>query len=200
MKIILVGNGSSILDCELGEYIDSEFDLIYRINRFKTKGFEQYVGTRVDGWFLADTAVQWLENPTDKVEGSRRYTDFEYVFICMPKFKFNSNQFNHITSEKIQLISYKYEDKINSVIDLSPCWPTSGLITVQFLLDNYEKIYVHGFDGMSTKYKFVHYYDEGDDDRLTKKWTDGSRIDHNFNKETEYMNLLRKENKVIDIA
>ena len=42
--------------------------------------------------------------------------------------------------------------------------------------------------------------DEGDDDRLTKKWTDGSRIDHNFNKETEYMNLLREENKVIDIA
>jgi hypothetical protein len=200
MKIILVGNGSSIMDHKLGEYIDSEFDLVYRINRFKTKGFEQHVGSRIDGWFLADTGVQWLEKPTDEVEGSCRYVDFKYVFICMPKFKFNNNQFNHITSETIQLLSYTYEDKINSVIDLSPYWPTSGLITIQFLIDNYEKIYVHGFDGASNKYKFIHYYDEGDGDRLTKKWTDGSRTDHNFNKETKYMNLLREENKVIDIS
>ena len=63
MKVALIGNGSAVLDKELGKHIDAEFDLIYRINRFKTKGFEKYVGRRVDGWFLADTGAKWLEFP-----------------------------------------------------------------------------------------------------------------------------------------
>ncbi len=199
MKVILVGNGSSVLDNEMGEYIDSEFDLVYRINRFKTKGFENHVGSRVDGWFLADTGIQWLENPTDEVEGSLRYTEFEYVFICVPKFKFFTTKLPDIT-DTIQLLPYDYEDQINSVINLTPQWPSSGLIAIQFLVENYEKIYVHGFDGMNKKYKFTHYYDNGDNDRLTEKWTSNQRIDHDFKKESEYINFLRKDGKVIDIV
>ena len=38
MKILLMGNGSSVMDNEFGEKIDNDFDLVYRINRFKTKG------------------------------------------------------------------------------------------------------------------------------------------------------------------
>ena len=33
------------MDDEMGEYIDSEFDLVYRINRFKTKGSGNYKWT-----------------------------------------------------------------------------------------------------------------------------------------------------------
>ena len=111
MKVILVGNGSSVVDYKMGEYIDSEFDLVYRINRFKTEGFEKYVGSRVDGWFLADTGVQWLHNPTPMVEGSTRVNEFEYVFICMPKFKHNPNGLP--LTEIIQLLPTDIEDKIN---------------------------------------------------------------------------------------
>ena len=50
MKILLMGNGSSVMDNEFGERIDNEFDAVYRINRFKTEGFEKYVGTKVDGF------------------------------------------------------------------------------------------------------------------------------------------------------
>ena len=52
MKILLMGNGSSVMDNEFGKKIDNDFDLVYRINRFKTKGYEKNVGTRVDSWFL----------------------------------------------------------------------------------------------------------------------------------------------------
>ena len=52
MKILLMGNGSSVMDNEFGKKIDNDFDLVYRINRFKTKGYEKNVGTRVDGWFV----------------------------------------------------------------------------------------------------------------------------------------------------
>ena len=79
-----MGNGSSVMDNEFGERIDNEFDAVYRINRFKTEGFEKYVGTKVDGWFLADNGVQWLENETDKVEGSTRWKNFNYIYLKTP--------------------------------------------------------------------------------------------------------------------
>ena len=75
-KVLLMGNGSSVLDMELGERIDNEFDYVFRINRFRTKGYEKHVGTTVSGWFLADTGVQWLRNPTEEVEGFATHSEF----------------------------------------------------------------------------------------------------------------------------
>ena len=202
MKVILIGNGSSVLDNKMGEYIDSEFDLVYRINRFETKGFENYVGNRVDGWFLAETGAQWIETPTEDVEGSIRYIDFGYIFLVMPNFKLNSTEHRNLSSvlgDKIQLIPSKYEDDINSIVDLKPMWPTSGLVAIQFLLENYQNIYIHGFDSKSKKYEYIHYYDEGDETRLTERWH-RPRIDHNIELEKEYLNTLRKDKKVIDIV
>ena len=72
-----MGNGSSVLDVELGDKIDKEFDYVFRINRFKIEGYEKYVGTKVDGWFLADTGVQWLRKPTEEVEGSVTFNNFK---------------------------------------------------------------------------------------------------------------------------
>ena len=99
-----------------------------KINRFKTKGFENHVGTRVDGWFLAETGAQWIENSTEEVEGSIRYIDFEYIFLVMPNFKLNTTEHRNLSgvlSDKIQLIPSKYEGDINSIVDLKPMWPTS---------------------------------------------------------------------------
>ena len=201
MKVILVGNGSSVLDNKLGEYIDSEFDLVYRINRFKTKGFENYVGGRVDGWFLADTGVQWLINPKEEIEGSMRYTDFKYVFIYCPNFKYNTGELKYIqsTDDEIQMIPPVYEDNINSIVDLKPMWPTTGLVAIQFLLENYKNVYTYGFDGKSKKYEYIHYYDEGDETRLTERWH-RPRVDHNIELEKKYLGMLRKDGKVIDIV
>ena len=202
MKVILIGNGSSVLDNEMGEYIDSEFDLVYRINRFKTKGFENHVGSGVDGWFLAETGAQWIGNPTEEVEGSIRYTDFEYIFLVMPNFKLNTTEHRNLSGvlgDKIQIIPSKYEDDINSIVDLKPMWPTSGLVAIQFLLENYQNIYIHGFDGKSKKYEYIHYYDEGDETRLTERWH-RPRIDHNIELEKKYLGILRKDKKVIDIV
>lgn len=196
MKVALIGNGSSVLDKELGKHIDAEFDLIYRINRFKTKGFEKYVGRRVDGWFLADTGAKWLEFPLESIEGSNRFKEFEYVFICMPKFKHNPNGLP--LTDTVQLLPTTIEDKINNNINFNPHWPTSGLIAIEFLLENYNKIYIHGFDSKSKQYEYIHYYDKGDTDRLTEKWH-RPRIDHNIELEKKYLNQLRKSKKVVDI-
>ena len=121
----------------------------------------------------------------------------EYVFICMPKFK--HNQTGLPLTETIQLLPTDIEDKINNNINLKPHWPTSGLIAIEFLLENYDKIYIHGFDGKSKKYEYIHYYDGGDSDRLTEKWHK-PRIDHNIELEKKYLSTLRKDKRVIDIG
>lgn len=51
-KIVLVGNSPALLNAELGKTID-RFDLVIRINDFKTEGFENDTGTRFDVWALA---------------------------------------------------------------------------------------------------------------------------------------------------
>ena len=115
----------------------------------------------------------------------------------MPKFKYNPSVIQ--TTDTIQLLPTVYEDKINEKINLHPMWPTSGLIAIEFLLDQYDEIYLHGFDSQSEKYEYIHYYDKGDNNRLTKRYK-LPRIDHDYNKEKEYLDLLRNQKKVIDIA
>ena len=69
------------------------------------------------------------------------------IYECQRVLKF-CNQY-----EDIQLLPSQLEDDINSVVDFSPAWPTSGLIAIEFLLQNYDEIYIHGFDSKSKKYE-----------------------------------------------
>ena len=197
-----MGNGSSVLDVELGDKIDNEFDYVFRINRFKTKGYEKYVGAKVDGWFLADTGVQWLRKPTEEVEGSVTFNTFEYVYIIAPKFKFMSGETNDckdVLSETIQLVPIEHEDELNKIEKFNPYWPTTGLISINFLLSNFGKIFIHGFDGKSKRYKYIHYYDRGDKSRLTERWH-RPRKDHNIDIEKKIINFYKEEGKVIDLV
>ena len=205
MKILLMGNGSSVMDNEFGEKIDNDFDLVYRINRFKTNGYEKNVGTKVDAWFLADNGVQWLENENEKIEGSSRWNEFGYVYFVSPKFKHNINlqtdECQRVLRfcnqyEDIQLLPSQLEDDINSVVDFSPAWPTSGLIAIQFLTNSYHQVYIHGFDGHSKEYKYIHYYDTKETRTSEHAWRSG-RTDHNLQKEKDYLDYLVKQKKVI---
>ena len=48
-KVIIIGNSPTILNDEFGSLIDS-FDIVIRINRCLTKGFEKYIGSKTDIW------------------------------------------------------------------------------------------------------------------------------------------------------
>jgi len=45
--MILVGNGPSVFNQELGQYIN-KFDIVIRFNNFQIKGYEKYIGTKTD--------------------------------------------------------------------------------------------------------------------------------------------------------
>ena len=46
---IIVGNGTSVLDAELGDKIDS-FDNVVRFNTYRIAEYEKNVGTKTDIW------------------------------------------------------------------------------------------------------------------------------------------------------
>jgi hypothetical protein len=209
MKVLLMGNGSSVMDNELGEKIDNDFDLVYRINRFRTRGFEKNVGSKVNGWFVCDNGIQWLENETDEVEGSSRWKDINQIYFVSPKFKHNQGLqapecqralklCNEAPQPQVRYLSEDLENEINSITDFSPAWPTTGLVSIQYLINNFPQIYIHGFDGHSKKYKYIHYYDNEQTRTSEHAWR-GGRTDHNLQKEIDYMNYLKEQKKVIEI-
>ena len=216
MKVLLIGNGSSVLDHELGKKIDSEFDVIFRINRFKIKGFEKNVGTRTDGWFIADTGMQWLfydgiQKFGDDVEGISLQHDMNRIFINVPQFKLDNSFVEELNNfikgynlyhsvNRLSLINPVTEDNILSEVKTKfpkNSWPTTGLSSIRYLLETFNNIYIYGFDGMSKKYEYYHYFDKGDTRKTEHAWK--NKKEHNFKIETEYINFLCEEGKLIDI-
>ena len=184
MKVLLMGNGSSVLEYEYGTLIYSKFDLIFRINRFRTIGFEKYAGTRTDSWITVDYVIDWIrnQNQTDICEASNLdiLDKISSVYIFIPEFKYDYEYdriYNLIMDkEKYQILPVSIELKINSIINFNPKWPTTGSTALQLLVDNYEDVYIHGFDFYNEKYKYYHYGDIGDENKLTSK-----RIDKKIN-------------------
>lgn len=69
MNVIIVGNGGSLLDSNLGSEIDS-FDLVIRMGCFKIKGFERNVGEKVNIWSNGVSLLK-LQKHFDNVQGEK---------------------------------------------------------------------------------------------------------------------------------
>ena len=48
-KILIIGNGSSVLSQKLGDKIN-EISIIARINNYQINGYEDYIGSKTDIW------------------------------------------------------------------------------------------------------------------------------------------------------
>ena len=89
-EIILVGNGSSMLDKKNSYEIDS-YKKVVRFNSFKIKGYEDYVGTKTNIWFTVNKAhidrIHDFDEQTkivDELDFSWATSDVkEHIFITM---------------------------------------------------------------------------------------------------------------------
>lgn len=182
MKVLLMGNGCSATDHKLGKIIDSEFDYIFRMNRFKTKGFEEYVGTKTDGWVITDNLVKWVIDEEEGVEGSNNWKEYKDVYISIPSFKYE-HEYVRISNEirvnglphNVQVLPKIIGDVATEKCNLSEgYWPTLGMAFLYSLIlhKDIDEVYIHGFDGKSKKYKYLHYYDVGNVDWETNSYYD----------------------------
>ena len=134
MKVLLIGNGPSVLENKMGKKIDSnEFDLVCRINRGHkqdngelNKGFEEFVGTRCDVWFCSDLRLNLAK---------QRSKEYSQTFVYFPSFKFNNNIQKEINRDydNIIILDPLYEKEVNTLFNFSPHWPSTGIIAIHYL-------------------------------------------------------------------
>jgi len=192
MKILLIGNGPSALEYKMGERIDSdEFDIICRFNRGHmldtgelNKGYEKYVGTRCDYWVISDLRIKLA---------TQRHDYYQGIFIYTPKFKWNSILAKEIEDKckNIKFISPVYEDHINTIVNFSPSWPSTGIIGTHFFINHFEEVYIYGFDTYNIKYDNLHYFEN-----KPNKYKDKNSKDHLPKNEKYYIDYMLKNNKI----
>ena len=158
MKAIIVGNSASILNRNNGYLIDS-FDVVIRLNKFKIKGYEKYVGTKTDiycsKWLNMSYNLDnielfkeiWLPYPIPPnwwtSDGNFKEVDLETHNYYINKFNLNNKLLKYMPSECLP----EFEDVFKKT-----CQPSTGLIAIMMaikLLSNYTIQYT-GFDAFAT--------------------------------------------------
>ena len=167
-SILLIGNGPSVLDYEIGKKIDL-FPTICRFNAFKIKGYEKFVGAKTNMWVTC----------LGKEDVIKRQKEFEKIYFPLWQKTYlelckiipNSECFTEEVYKNAGKILGKY------------FYPSSGLLATMYFLSKNIKIYIHGFDFFQ---KERHHYCDSQ--------TVGKN--HNPKMEKEAFQKLLEENKI----
>ncbi len=130
-RVLLIGNGPSALQGDLGAAIDSFDGVVARFNEFKTAGYEPQVGSRTDEW------VTW----TLFDEQSRR--DYPRV-LCVDRPPVDN--WAAVKARYPQARRLKWEDVEATIARLGYEHPSSGLLTTMTYIHAGWKVVLHGFD------------------------------------------------------
>ena len=137
--ILLVGNGSSVLDEPLGDLVDS-FDHVVRFNSFKTKGLEEWTGIKTDTWFTCNLC---------HIKNSFK----EIIWHSWEKDENKDKNFaklksKHSHSKKLsrEIIDQAIEQFPRGIDYRSP---STGLLAIFYFLTKAKKVCLHGFDWWS---------------------------------------------------
>ena len=82
-RVIIIGNSPSILLHNYGKQIDS-YDVVIRLNRCVTKGFEKFIGNKIDIWATTHGSKRF-RNMADFVP--ENYLDIKYLWKRTLKVK-----------------------------------------------------------------------------------------------------------------
>lgn len=192
-NIIVIGNGSSVLDYKLQSEID-QFDHVARFNDFKIEGYESHIGTKTTIWARSNS------NRTKH----RDTKSFQKIILISPEW--NYQNIAKLVKQYPQAITIPREIPLNlqnelglpgRVIDRKRFkhkrgWPSSGLILLSYLLTKFETIYIHGFDFFKdVEGSARHYYNNKEKMEVTHV--------HNGQKEENWVNEKIKEGKIIKL-
>ena len=188
-KIIIIGNGPSVLDKENGKLIDS-FDKVARFNTFKNDSeYSKFVGTRTDLWFINAKNIR-----TRSPEIIKMMDNVKYEKILVEQNPYDP---------KDKLLKYFPELKENTKVDfcdidlfneiqnkhfnprgMNP-HPSLGLQGINLIANKYPdyQIYIKGFDSFNSDK--IHYMD--------KMGVNDTHVKHNLDKEVKFLEHLVKK-------
>lgn len=176
MSTIIIGSGTSVLDYEMGELIDGEFDEIVRFHGFDEapKEYEENVGSRVTEMCM-NTNIQTAKTVRRKLKGDRfEELGVEQFYVTWTRKRSLRRALQQVQSLmreyeicnhefiKQSLGRYSYEHGLEEYEveqDLS-----SGLMMVAHKVfdEGEEDLWIHGFDALEMDdIPPEHYYEDG---------------------------------------
>jgi hypothetical protein len=183
-SILIVGNGTSLLNEEYGEKINS-YTKVVRFNNYGTRDFEKYAGSKTNIWF---NVINFL----DKENEWRMNQNYDKVFVHSwepdpqkDKLFLNFKEYYKNKSENfLEKIPHTIiQEIVNYSKDPSYTGISTGLIAIWFLLKFHQSVDIIGFDWWDTEKH--HYNDNAIRGNL-----------HKPQKEKEIINNLYKEGKL----
>ena len=188
-KIIIIGNGPSVLEKKNGKLIDS-FDKVARFNTFKNDSeYSKFVGTRTDFWFInaknirtrSPEIIKMMDNVNyEKILVEQNpYDPKNKLLKYFPELKRNTK----VDFCDINLFN-KIQNKYFNPRGLNP-HPSLGLQGINFIANKYPEyeIYITGFDSFNSEK--IHYMD--------KTSVNDTYIKHNLDKEVKFLEHLVKK-------
>ena len=183
-SILIIANGESILKYKYGNIID-KFSNIVRINNFKTKKYEDYVGSKTTIWF--NGANQGLV---------KRDSFPKKIIVSIPsvilskKENIQSHISKRIKTKNFKHISLSEIKKYENEVGYSRL--TTGMYAILWSMHNYKNVYIHGYDFFINSKG--HYYDG----RIVKFFKNNNILKrgfkHNNNLEKLFiLNLLKSK-------
>jgi len=147
MKVILVGNGPSLLSSGLGSLIDS-YDVVVRMNNFRTSGFESDVGSKTDVWVT--TLFHDVQRSLIQTEG------LSEVILAVNHFPMKDGWFGAFrwlcdsTWRSGPRVTTTHPDQVRSYNrSMGSHRPSTGIMACLAFLDRCASIAVAGFDHFS---------------------------------------------------
>ncbi|WP_082573006.1 glycosyltransferase family 29 protein [Ensifer sp. Root558] len=188
IKVLVVGNAPTLLEREIGDKID-KFDVVIRVNNFRTGGYEKFVGSKTDYALISPACMESAElralDPSKVfVSGSNLRDDYDKI---SKRLMDENRGCKVLPPQENVLKSSIYVDGMRIEMDFDLAkdqWPSTGIIAVQWARDRHGKaadVYVHGFDFYSDNRTTLSRYFG-----VTTK-SDGK---HDFDREKAYLNSL----------
>lgn len=187
--IVVIGNGTSVLEREMGDIINA-FQHVVRFNDFQIKGYERYIGSKTTIWARSNS----------NITQDRVYGNFDQVLIVSPEWNYNNvskfvkghknafaipMEYVIFLQEEMGLSGRTKDDKQKKLIK---GWPSTGLITLYFLLKRYKEVYIYGFDYFREEEGASRHYYNG-------KEIINSHV-HNSSVEEKWVRTKIKENRI----
>ena len=134
--VVVVGNGPSLRGKDLGSRIDS-FPNVIRVNKFRTKGYENDVGSKTTGWHINENfGLDWVKN-------KMKEDDLKLNWM-------GSRQIHKLIWSFPWIERYSFRTKVNGCKNF-----TSGTLAILHMVEKgYSPVYIAGISGTSGAYYF----------------------------------------------
>lgn len=176
-RLLLIGNGPSVLNYRLGRTIDSFFNVV-RFNEYQTSdGLEAHVGRKTQHWVIngANTAELMSAYPNRTAP----------ILVALPISRGNKSYAYLRRAVEAQMTSSQHRERVAFVseatarslarsLDAGPSHvPSSGLTAIWHFTQTCPLVHIHGFDFFDKSIAGVHYFDDGVEIRQTVRHHNG---------------------------